>query len=94
MVQAEQGGSTSFAQPPDKLIIHATETFPKILQAFRKKYPEKDYGQYTPLYLRCDFIEASNQYLLSECEGVEPELFFRAQCGSEVMFAKSLINRI
>ena len=41
-----------------------------------------------PLYLRIDVIETVTGGLLSECEGVEPELFFRARPGSVASFAK------
>ncbi len=92
LVQAEHGGSLNFIEPQDRLIKHAGEMYPKILQAFRAKY--KGYESYIPLYLRCDFIETKNQYLLSECEGVEPELFFRVKPDSAKSFAKSIIDRV
>ena len=37
-------------------------------------------------------IAAGMFVLLSECEGVEPELFFRAQSESVIRFAKFLEN--
>ncbi len=94
LVQAEQGGSLNFIEPPDSLIKHANETYFKILQAFKTKYPDENNNRYIPLYLRCDFIETKNQYLLSECEGVEPELFFRVKSSSAITFAKSLVSRV
>ena len=45
-----------------------------------------------PLYLRIDLIETPTGGLLSECEGVEPELFFRAHSESVIRFAKFLEN--
>jgi hypothetical protein len=40
------------------------------------------------LYLRIDIIEIAAGALLSECEGVEPELFFRTRNGSATRFWK------
>ncbi len=93
LVQAEQGGSLNFIEPQDSLIKYASKVYLKILQAFKTKYLNKEHDKYIPLYLRCDFIETKNQYLLSECEGVEPELFFRVKSDSAITFAKSIVSR-
>ena len=41
-----------------------------------------------PLYLRIDIIESAAGAVLSECEGVAPELFFGAHLGSAARFAE------
>jgi hypothetical protein len=46
-----------------------------------------------PLYLRIDIIETAAGALLSECEGVEPELFFRARPESVALFASFIESR-
>ena len=43
-----------------------------------------------PLYLRIDITETAAGALLSECEGVEPELFFRARLVSAARFAEMI----
>ncbi len=46
-----------------------------------------------PLHLRIDVIETVTGGLVSECEGVEPELFFRARPGSAARFAELIESR-
>ena len=47
------------------------------------------------LYMRLDFIETdSHGPLLSECEGMEPELFFRARPESANEFASEVIKLV
>ena len=58
-------------------MVHLAEAF-----ARQCDYPVP----FPPLYLRIDVIESGDGPLLSECEGVEPELFFRACPGSEQRF--------
>lgn len=47
-----------------------------------------------PLYLRVDVIASAAAPLLSECEGVEPELFFRARPSSVAVFRRLLEARL
>ena len=44
--------------------------------------------------MRIDVIETANGPVLVECEGVEPELFFRAQAGSEALFREAIEEMI
>lgn len=91
MVHAERGGSLNFKQAPLDLVEEASKAIPSILKAFES---QSNKANYVPLYLRCDFIKDSTQdkYLLSESEGVEPELFFRAKPSSEETFVEALEN--
>lgn len=50
--------------------------------------------RFPPLYLRVDVIESAAAPLLSECEGVEPELFFRARPSSVAVFRRLLEARL
>jgi hypothetical protein len=47
-----------------------------------------------PLYLRIDILETADGPRVSECEGVEPELFFRARPGSECRFRELVQRRL
>ena len=90
LVHAERGGSLRFADPPAsvrRLGDLAAASTPRAFmrQAGRVCPP--------PLYLRIDVIETSSGSLLSECEGVEPELFFRAHPASVTRFARLLEQR-
>jgi glutathione synthase/RimK-type ligase-like ATP-grasp enzyme len=78
LVHAEQGGSLNFnTQPSSHIIEFAKTVFSKI--------------DHTPvLYLRIDIIDTSTGPTLIECEGVEPELFFRAQPASVNLFCHSI----
>ena len=75
MVHAERGGSLRFADPPASVRALADQAAAAVPQAFAKR---AGHSCRMPLYLRIDVIETSTAELLSECEGVEPELFFRA----------------
>jgi hypothetical protein len=46
-----------------------------------------------PLCLRIDVMETSTAALLSECERVEPELFFRARPERTARFAELIESR-
>lgn len=90
MVHAERGGSLRFAEPPSvvrKLGDRAAAAVPRAF-ATRRGSPCR-----MPLYLRIDVIETATGGLLSECEGVEPELFFRARPASAARFAEFLESR-
>lgn len=89
LVHAERGGSLRFADPPPVVRELGDRTAAAVPQSFAYRA-----GRICrmPLYLRIDVIETAAGGLLSECEGVEPELFFRARSGSTARFAE-LIER-
>ncbi len=92
LIHTERGGSIHFKDAPEVLLEHASNSYEKIMKAFRQKIDNSN--GYQPLYLRCDYIQSGNNFLLSECEGVEPELFFRAKKGSEKVFGDAVLERI
>lgn len=83
MVHAERGGSLRFADPPPVIRALGDLAAAAVPRAFANRAGR---SCRTPLYLRIDVIETAAGALLSECEGVEPELFFRARPGSEARF--------
>ena len=89
MVHAERGGSLRFAEPPSVLRQLGDQVAAVVPRAFASRAGT---SCRMPLYLRIDLIETPTGGLLSECEGVEPELFFRAQSESVIRFAKFLEN--
>jgi hypothetical protein len=95
LVHAEQGGSIRFAEPPAGVKALA-DCVPTLLpEAFALQQGRISKGiRFPPLYLRVDIIESNLRPLLSECEGVEPELFFRARPGSEQRFRQLLEERM
>ena len=90
MVHAERGGSLRFADPPASVRALVDQAAAAIPQAFAKR---AGHSCRMPLYLRIDVIETSTTELLSECEGVEPELFFRARPASTARFAELIESR-
>ena len=87
MVHAERGGSLRFADPPSVVRELGDRAAAAVPCAFA------NHGGNScrmPLYLRIDVIETATGGLLSECEGVEPELFFRARPGSTARCVKLL----
>ncbi|MEW5822103.1 MAG: hypothetical protein AB1782_18055 [Cyanobacteriota bacterium] len=97
LVHAEAGGGLQFIEPSDIVINTAVNMYDKIIKAFRETmYFEVDKinDEWVPLYLRIDVIETSKGILLSECEGVEPELFFRANQESISTFVNAIENRL
>lgn len=85
MVHAERGGSLRFADPPPGVRQLGDQTAAAAPRAFAHR---EGRSCRMPLYLRIDVIETATGSLLSECEGVEPELFFRARPGSIAQFAE------
>lgn len=85
MVHAERGGSLHFADPPAAVRQSGDRAATLVPRAFAHR---GDRTCRMPLYLRIDIIETATGALLSECEGVEPELFFRARNGSATRFAE------
>ena len=87
MVHAERGGTLRFAEPPSVVRELGDRAAAAVPEAFANRGGS---SCRMPLYLRIDLIETATAVLLSECEGVEPELFFRARPGSAARFAKLL----
>jgi hypothetical protein len=85
LVHAERGGSLCFADPPSVVRQMGDRAAAAVPSAFAKCSGK---ACRMPLYLRIDIIETASGCLLSECEGVEPELFFRARSGSTARFAE------
>jgi glutathione synthase/RimK-type ligase-like ATP-grasp enzyme len=92
MVHAERGGSLRFAEPPTEVRQAGDLASSRVVAAFAQRHAGPPIA--TPLYLRIDFLPTPNGPLLSECEGVEPELFFRARSGSERTFRLALEARL
>jgi glutathione synthase/RimK-type ligase-like ATP-grasp enzyme len=91
-VHAERGGSLSFLkQPPLAVIEFAKQAYQKILPAFENA-TGLTCDPHLILYLRLDVIETANGPVLIECEGVEPELFFRAKPQSEITFRQAVAS--
>jgi glutathione synthase/RimK-type ligase-like ATP-grasp enzyme len=92
LCQAEQGGSIRFTDPPAQ-VREAGERVNRLMPlAFAQHSPAR--VSFPLLYTRIDLIETAQGPLLSECEGVEPELFFRARPGSERLFADRFEQRL
>lgn len=91
LVHAEKGGSLQFADPPATVRAAGDQVMVHLAEAYAGRYE----GEVIlpPLYLRLDLIELDTEPLLSECEGVEPELFFRACPGCERRFRQLLEDR-
>jgi glutathione synthase/RimK-type ligase-like ATP-grasp enzyme len=85
MVHAERGGSLHFGDPPPVVRQMGDRVAALVPHAFAHR---GERSCRMPLYLRIDIIETAAGALLSECEGVEPELFFRAKPGSAARFAE------
>lgn len=84
LVHAEQGGSLRFADPPRAVLQAGDRVAAAMDAAYRVRHADDLAPRaFPPLYVRIDLIESAAGVLLSECEGVEPELFFRAKDGSE-----------
>lgn len=90
LVHAERGGSLRFAVPPSAVRLIADQVANSVEQAFRWRSGRMTC---TPLYLRLDLLETARGVLLSECEGVEPELFFRARPSSPARCAELIEQR-
>ncbi len=88
LCQAEQGGSLDFADAPAEVRRVAEVAVARLPAAWSRRHA--DPIAFPLLYLRVDLIETSAGPLVSECEGVEPELFFRARPGSELLVAEAL----
>jgi hypothetical protein len=90
LVHAEQGGSLRFAEPPTPVQAVGDLAVARLREAFALRHDDTARPRFPPLYLRVDVIAAAAGPILSECEGVEPELFFRARSGSEQRFRRLL----
>jgi hypothetical protein len=94
LVQAEKGGALSFSNPPESVLRLGEIALQRLSSAFQVGSPTNHSLTSPPLYLRLDIIETAAGPYLSECEGVEPELFMRAKPGSEKLFSEAIQNRI
>jgi hypothetical protein len=93
MVHAERGGSLEFEEPPSEVRAVGDLACSRIADAFGVRAGGA--ALTAPLlYLRIDVLPTAKDPLLSECEGVEPELFFRARPGSEGPFRVALEERL
>ncbi len=92
LVQGEYGGTLEFIDAPSDIIDFGKKVTDKISEAY-KLSKGKDLKEKI-LYLRVDIIKSQNNLYLSELEGVEPELFFRAKKGSEELFSKKLLENL
>lgn len=90
LVHAERGGSLHFADPPEAVRQAGDRAAAAVPTAFANR---RNHACRMPLYVRIDIIETGAGGLLSECEGVEPELFFRARAGSTGQFASLMESR-
>lgn len=91
-VHAERGGSLTFTQPPPLAVVEfAQQTYQKLFTIF-KNVTGESYQQNLLLYLRLDIINTQQGPVLIECEGVEPELFFRAHPPAAQQFCKAVHN--
>ncbi|MGE3808052.1 MAG: RimK family alpha-L-glutamate ligase [Gemmataceae bacterium] len=93
LVHAEQGGSVGFATPPTSVRAAGDLVATRVAVAMSQRHGIREIPL-PPLYLRIDIIEAASGPLLSECEGVEPELFFRARPESAARFRDLLECRL
>lgn len=89
LVHAERGGSVNFKQPPQHIIDFANQVYCAVSPAYTKA-THKTCNPDLILYLRIDVIDTSSGPVVIECEGVEPELFFRAQVDSEKRFSQAI----
>jgi glutathione synthase/RimK-type ligase-like ATP-grasp enzyme len=94
LVQAEKGGSLVLdAQPAQDIVEFAQQVFSRLTQAYAQTRQSGIHPD-DILYLRIDILETADGLKLSECEGVEPELFFRARPESAERFATALAARL
>lgn len=90
MVHAERGGSLNFKlAAPTSVIDFAVHAYEGMLRAYGL-VAKSELNQSSVTYLRLDIIETQHGPILLECEGVEPELFFRAKLCSAHAFASSV----
>jgi hypothetical protein len=100
LCHAEQGGSLEFlATPPpadvlalgDAVLaaVPAAQSLGRLRAGASVATPVT-----APLYLRVDVLIGGKGPLLSECEGVEPELFFRAKAGAAARAAELILARV
>jgi glutathione synthase/RimK-type ligase-like ATP-grasp enzyme len=89
LVQPGNGGSISFSDVPnEQLIQFAKNTYANILTTFEQATSTRILPPL--LYLRIDIIERESGPVLVECEGAEPELFFRAHPASVIKFCQTV----
>jgi glutathione synthase/RimK-type ligase-like ATP-grasp enzyme len=84
LCHAERGGSLAFSSPSLGVVGLADRVSAAVTTR----------GEQPPLYLRIDILETGDGPRVSECEGVDPELFFRARPGSERRFRELVLERL
>lgn len=84
-VHAERGGTLTFQAAPHHIIHFAKSIQEQVFSIFQNK-TKKSFNRDLISYLRLDVIDTARGPLLIECEGVEPELFFRACTKSIELF--------
>lgn len=94
LCHAERGGSLRFADPPRSAVELADKTLGSLPEAFSQNTHKAFDPTLSPLYLRVDVLYSAGQPLLSECEAVDPELFFRARPESCLQFCEALEKRM
>ena len=86
------GGSLRLGvQPPTDAVALGQRTIECLPLCLSRGYAG---GSQTPLFLRIDVLFDKGRALLSECEGVEPELFFRAHPQAPLEFSAELLRRL
>ncbi|MBX2861487.1 MAG: hypothetical protein KTR14_09635 [Vampirovibrio sp.] len=90
LVQSEYGGTARAKEPPEDIVSFGGRVIQSLPEAFFKAV-----GQtlQTLLYVRVDIIPTQSGCFLAECEGVEPQLYFRQKPGSDMKFAEALLAR-
>lgn len=87
LVHGEYGGRLRFDDPPEEIRQASDSLMEELSHAFARHQHGEDVSHHSPpfplLYLRLDWMVTGSGPLLSELEGVEPELFFRG-CGQSV----------
>jgi len=95
LVHAERGGTLHFVDAPKHVIECANTASVAMESAWRKSQYSECYVNYNqPLYIRFDILENENSAFISEVEGVEPELYFRARKESVEEFYLALLKRL
>jgi len=90
LVHAERGGLLDLNAQPEKHIIEfAYQAYARIIPAFQEA-THLTCHPHDILYLRLDIIDTAYGPVLIECEGVEPELFFRAKPESVLQFSSAV----
>lgn len=106
LVQSNHGGQVLFEEPPEAVIQfgqQVMDVLPSVAETalnqkektFNQQLKDKEpFYSHRPMYMRLDIIPSAEGLVLTECEGVEPELFFRANPKSIPTFFQAVLSRI